>query len=650
MKDKLQTIIKKILKTLKDEWLFTLIIVLLIADATHQYFALQTYNQNNDVIQYKKLSAIIDSSETNNSVESMQITELLSQIDKTTKVYMIKEGKDKLYILAQENNRTMLVKHMPSISMTFTLEPKLLDKQIDYEWVEKKEKPKAYVSKILDANILNLLLLGGLIYFLVMTSGVKLFQKEFSGRNPGEIEGDFSDLIGYEEIKTEAIQLLQIISKNDRYAQYGIDGTFNILFSGKPGTGKSKFALYLAKELDIPIVSSTGSLDEVYVGTGAKKIRNLFKEANKRAELSEHHSCIVFIDEGQNLLRKRGQGSDNKWEDDTSNELLAHLDGVQKNQKYNIIVIIASNFHEGYMQMDEAMMRRFKKKIHFREPNLKERKAILEHYLENIEMKEENIDITYLAKNMSGLTPASIESVVQEAGLISLREENRVSTDVLLKAFERTVVGQSSRAVTQGQEKVRKTIAVHEIGHFLVEYHRAVLGGGDLVQIKELTHILKISSEAVSQRGALGFTMKEQQEGALLQNIEDMEWELRQLYGGLAAEQTVYGKSGITTGSSDDIEKATYLLEHMINQNNVYGTAKLNYEALGAKEKRVTLLEEKSQSLFEESMEIIQKYEDLLGYLSGVLLKEWSLSKDEIFEHIAIYTNESGYALKTNEH
>ncbi|HIQ46448.1 MAG TPA: hypothetical protein EYH57_02385 [Sulfurovum sp.] len=102
----------------------------------------------------------------------------------------------------------------------------------------------------------------------------------------------------------------------------------------------------------------------------------------------------------------------------------------------------------------------------------------------------------------------------------------------------------------------------------------------------------------------------------------------------------MYGKSGITTGSSDDIEKATYLLEHMINQNNVYGRAKLNYEALGAKEKRIELLEEKSQKFFEESMEIIQKYEGLLTYLSGVLIKEWSLSKEEIFEHIEIYVNE----------
>ena len=125
------------------------------------------------------------------------------------------------------------------------------------------------------------------------------------------------------------------MTQKEHYARYGIEGTFNILFSGKAGTGKSKFALYLAKELNVPIVSSTGSLDEVYVGTGAKKIRNLFKEAHALAKNSDHNACILFIDEGQNLLRTRGQNSDNKWEDDTANELLAHLDGVQKNSKHD---------------------------------------------------------------------------------------------------------------------------------------------------------------------------------------------------------------------------------------------------------------------------------------------------------------------------
>jgi len=400
----------------------------------------------------------------------------------------------------------------------------------------------------------------------------------------------------------------------------------------------------LAKELNVPIVTSTGSLDEMYVGTGARKIRNLFKEANTLAQNSEHKACILFIDEGQNLLRTRGRNGDEKWADDTSNELLAHLDGVEKNHMHNIIVIIASNFHEDNMEMDEAMLRRFKKKIHFREPNLEERKAILIHYLEKIEQKEKNIDTTYLAKNMSGMTPAIIESVVQEAGLMALRTGSAVDTNVLLKAFERMVVGKSSRAVTQGEEKVRKSITVHEVGHFLVEYHRAMLlSDGDREKAKELTRILKISSESIAQIGALGFAMREQDEGMMLKSVDEMEWEIMQLYGGIAAEQVVYGKSGVTTGASDDIQKVTKLLQHMINQNNVYGRAKLNYELIGANESRVALLEEKAESFFSESMEIIETHEGLLRYMSDVLMTEWSLSKDEIFEHIFLFNAQVQY-------
>ena len=346
MKQKLQKLINKTLKILKDEWILSLVILLLLTDATHTYFVKKAYEQNADVIQYKMLHAIVSSAETNTSVQSVPMSQLLHTLTPTSKVYMIKEGKEKVSVLAMDANRTMLVKQMPAISMTFTLESKLLEQNIAYEWVEKKEKPQPYIVKLLDVKYLNILLLAGVMYFLLYTSGIKLFQKEFSGIHPKEIEGDFSDLVGYEDIKAEARQLQYIITQKEKYAQYGIEDTFNILFSGKAGTGKSKFALYLAKELDVPIVSSTGSLDEVYVGTGARKIRSLFAEANKLAQNSEHNTCILFIDEGQNLLRTRGRNGDNKWEDDTANELLAHLDGVEKNTQHNVIVIIASNFHE----------------------------------------------------------------------------------------------------------------------------------------------------------------------------------------------------------------------------------------------------------------------------------------------------------------
>jgi len=638
MKQKLQKLINKTLKILKDEWIISLVILFLLTDATHTYFVKKDYEKNADVIQYKMLHAMVTTAEINSSVQSVPMSKLLHELTSSSKVYMIKEGKEKVSVLAMDANRTMLVKQMPAISMTFTLESKLLEQNIAYEWVEQKEKPQPYIVKLLDVKYLNILLLAGMMYFLLYTSGIKLFQKEFSGIHPNEIEGDFSDLVGYEDIKAEAKQLQYIITQKEKYAQYGIEDTFNILFSGKAGTGKSKFALYLAKELDVPIVSSTGSLDETYVGSGARKIRSLFAEANKLAQNSEHNTCILFIDEGQNLLRTRGRSDDHKWEDDTANELLAHLDGVEKDANHNVIVIIASNFHEHSLEMDAAMLRRFKKKIHFREPNLEERKEILTHYLNKVEKKEENIDISYVAKNMSGMTPALIESMVQEAGLMALRRNSKINTALLLQAFERMVVGKSSRTLIEGKDSVRRAITVHEVGHFLVEYHRALkLSDGDKAKAKEITRILKISSESVEQIGALGFAMREQDDSGMLQSVEEMEWDIKQLYGGMAAEEMVYGKKGHTTGGADDIKKATRLLQHLVVENSVYTRSKLNYEMLGEHSNKIEEMENKSKLFYEETMDIVREYEGLLLYLSEVLMREWSLSKDEIFEHIMAF-------------
>jgi len=642
MNEFLQNILEKMAWFIKKEWKAILIMLFIGLDLIPFYQARVAYNADPSVIEYRAMQTLIAGTDKNKSIEVASPTQLLENLTSKSHVYFVKEGDSKVAVLAKEGDRMMLVKTLPAMSMTFSLESRLLDRKISYKWIEEKQKPQLMVVKLATSSgFISFLFFAGMFYLLFVSMGVSLFKKAFNTLEPDEISGDLSSLIGYEDIKGEARQLLQIITRQEQYAQYGIDETFNILFSGRAGTGKSKFAQYLAKELDVPIVSVTGSLDELYVGSGAKKIRSIFSQANTLAEKSEHNACILFIDEAQSLLRKRGRSSEHNWEDDTRNELLAHLDGVEKSNEHHIIVIMASNFHENNLEMDEAMLRRFKKKIHFREPNLEERKAILLHYLAGIEKKEEHIDIGYLAKNMAGLTPAAIESIVQEAGLIALREEKQVGTEILLQAFERSIVGQSSREMTQGQEKMRRSIAVHEVGHFLVEYHRAVLEGGSMMQVKEATRILKISSESISQKRALGFAMRESDDGMLLENIADMEWKLRQLYGGVAAEQTVYGKSGITTGSADDIEKATVLLKHMINRNNVYGMAKLNYDILGVNEHRVGLLEEKAKQFFGESMEIIERHEGLLVYLSDVLIKEWSLSKDEIFEHIEIYTNES---------
>jgi len=309
MKELLHKLTRSIEKYIKKEWKAILFMLFIALDVIPYYYAVTEYKEKPSVIEYKQLHESILSSEDNKSIDTITTAQLLNRLNSDAKVYFVKESENKISIVAQDQNRTLLVKELPALSMTFTLESRLLDRNIAYKWVEEKEKPQMFVVKALSSSkFYSFLLLAVMLYFFMLRSGMSFFKKQFNTLEPEEIEGDLSSLIGYKDIKTEARQLLHIITKQKQYAQYGIDETFNILFSGRAGTGKTRFARYLAKELDMPLVSATGSLDEVYVGTGAKKVRDMFSQAYELARKSEYNACILFIDEAQSLLKKRGRG------------------------------------------------------------------------------------------------------------------------------------------------------------------------------------------------------------------------------------------------------------------------------------------------------------------------------------------------------
>ena len=447
-------------------------LLFIIVDTSYQAYSVYNYKHTSEYVEFSKISNYIKTQEKNSSIKSITVSQFLKDVKPEDNIYFASLKGNSTAIVTIDAGKVSVVKSLPSTGTVSSVESKLIDKNIPYEWLSKSEKPQSVMETIFTGKVISILFFVFIAYVIMVNSGMNFFSREFKAIYPDDIEGSLDDLIGYEEIKEESRQLFEIITQNKHYVEYGIEGTFNILFSGKAGTGKSKFALFLAKELEIPIVATTGSLDELYVGSGAKKIRTIFKNAQKVAAKSEHNAAIVFIDEAQTLLRKRGTPKDEKWADDTANELLAYLDGVQSNPKYNIIVIMASNFNENSFEMDEAMLRRFRKKIHFREPNLVERKAILIHYLADISAKEEHMNLDFVAKHMSGMTPAIIESVVNEAALLALREKRKVDSEFLMQAIERLLVGNSNRETTQNKEKIREIVSVHEMGHFLVGWHK----------------------------------------------------------------------------------------------------------------------------------------------------------------------------------
>ena len=620
-----------------EKVLIVAVLFMVVDDLTHRY-AVHTFENTAQFKEYTKIKGYVNAKEDNASITSISVSTFLTEVKPENSIYFAATTNG-TEIVTIDKEKISVVKALPSVATISAVESKLMDKNIEYEWLMAEEAPKTMLETLITAKFLLLLFYAGFGYILLVSSGINPFSKEFEALYPEKIKGSFDDLIGYEDIKEESRQLLEIISKNNLYAEYGIEGTFNILFSGKAGTGKSKFAQYLAKELDLPLIATTGSLDELYVGSGARKIRKIFKNAKKAAATSEHKAAIVFIDEAQNMLRKRGVGGDEKWADDTANELLAHLDGVQSNPKYHIIVIMASNFDENSFEMDEAMLRRFRKKIHFREPNLQERKAILLHYLDDIVQKEANIDVDRVAKHMSGMTPAIIESMVNEAALLALREKRKVDSTLLMEAIERLLVGKSNRETTADREKIREIVSVHEMGHFLVQWHRDMQRcNNDLEAVKAKSKVIKVSSESLSQIGALGFVLNENSDEMLLQSIDDLEWEVKQLYGGLAAERLVFGQSGSTTGSANDIQKASKILKHLVVENSVYAEAKLDHRELQANDRVWAELENKSSYFYSESTKIIERHKDLLTHLSQKLMEEWSMDRERLFEIIAKFT------------
>lgn len=455
--------------------------------------------------------------------------------------------------------------------------------------------------------------------------------KTLTGTKPKDIEGSFDQIIGMEDIKSEVNQVVHYFKNKQEYERHGIKKGFNVMFSGPAGTGKSKMASFLAKELNLPLFYASGSeLETGYVGGGSNTLASVYEKASAQG------TAVIFLDEAQSLFMKRGQARE-KWVDDTANTFLSILDGVKTKKDAQIIWVVASNFDQHSLDMDEAMLRRFEMKVNFRLPNKKERKAILNYYLSLKDSKvlAEDLNIDYLADITANLSPAALESICKKASFIAVQDNSVVTNETLFKAFETTTLGIVNKATTQSLDKVRERVAVHELGHFMVQYDKISKEFGfDINVLKEKIPVLKISTESISSVGALGFVLNRQEEVAL-QTKADLEAEIRSLYGGVAAEEVFYGAENISTGSSNDIDKATEILDRMVNSLNMGGNAKISMTKLGAsKEAQVAQITKMSENLYAQTKDIVQNYQATIEALKQVLLDRFVLSLDEILLEI----------------
>ena len=492
-----------------------------------------------------------------------------------------------------------------------------------------KDGWKAGVSGVLSAA-----LTVGLLGFLAFQ--LKGQFKSLKFLEPAQVQGSIDDLVGMDDIKSEVAQIKDQYQRRAEYAEYGISKPFNVMFSGPAGTGKTKLASYLAKELGLPILfHSAANLETGYVAGGSNTLGRIAAMAKRRKR------CIVFLDEAQDLFMKRG--GHRKFDDDTQNSLLAILDGVRSKNEAEIIWIVASNFNSESMQMDEAMLRRFQMKVDFRMPNKEERLAIIEHYLAQRAGKVlPDLDLRHFVEVTEGRSPADLETIVNQAGITAVQAGEMIGADTLMHAAERVLVGNVNSSTTKERERDRRIIAIHEWGHFLVDFERErKQANDDWEQMLSDMKTIKISLKANPRNNALGFVFHKQ-DGNLLKTKGDIEHDVRVLLGGMANEELFFGEEGTTNGAHNDITRVTKLLHHAVAEMGMYRKTRLNFGALSDNgqgggrhldEETRSIMEAQSERLYGETRALLARMKPLTEHMAGKLMDKGEMDlKEALFE------------------
>jgi cell division protease FtsH len=493
-----------------------------------------------------------------------------------------------------------------------------------------KDGWKAGVSGVLSAA-LTLGLLGFLAFHL------KGQFKSLRFIEPQQVQGSIEDLVGMDDIKSEVRQIKDQYERRAEYAEYGINKPFNVMFSGPAGTGKTKLASYLAKELGLPILfHSAANLETGYVAGGSNTLARIASMAKRRKR------CIVFLDEAQDLFMKRG--GHRKFDDDTQNMLLAILDGVRTKSEAEIIWIVASNFNSESMPMDEAMLRRFQMKVDFRLPNKEERRAIVEHYLEQRADKvRHDLDLRHLVEITEGRSPADLETIVNQAGITAVQAGELIDAETLMQAAERVLVGNVNGNTTKERERDRRIIAIHEWGHFLVDFElERKRAAGDWDKLLAEMKTIKISLKANPRNNALGFVFHKQGSN-LLKTKADIEHDVRVLLGGMANEELFFGEEGTTNGAHNDITRVTKLLHHAVAEMGMYRKTRLNFGALNEGSNRTvdeetrSIMEMQSERLYGETKATLSRLKPLTEHLACKLMEAGEMSLKEALHEIRAF-------------
>lgn len=509
------------------------------------------------------------------------------------------------------------------------------------------EDTSSGILDILLTYVLPIVVLWGLFWFLMRSatkggglmgsvgkSNAKMYVEKKTGVT-------FADVAGEEEAKESLTELVDFLKNPDKYKKIGARLPKGALLVGPPGTGKTLLAKALAGEAGVPFFSLSGSdFVEMFVGVGASRVRDLFKQATSMAP------CIIFIDEIDAIGKSRDSqyGGGNDEREQTLNQLLSEMDGFDSSK--GIIILGATNRPE---VLDKALLRpgRFDRRIIVEKPDLKGRVDVLRVHSHDVLM-DETVDLEEIALATSGAVGADLANMVNEAAIMAVKDGRQVvSQKDLFEAVEVVLAGKEKKDRILGQEE-KEIVSYHEIGHALV----ATL-------LKNTEPVQKITIVPRTM-GALGYVMQVPEEEKYLMKKGELIAEITTLLGGRAAEEISF--DDVTTGASNDIEKATSIARSMVTQ---YGmSAKFGLMGLETIQNRyldgraVLNCGEETESqidgevmkildhCYEEAKKIIREHQEVLKKLSAHLIEKETITGKEFVE---IFENETGIKLKKKD-
>ncbi len=484
------------------------------------------------------------------STTELSYSEFISQV----------ESDQVLSVEFMSDNYTLKGKTVNGESFT-TVRPPFLQDDLSETLSEHRvavtgEKPEeqSILKQLLIASFPILIILAVFIFFMRQMQGgmggksgpMSFGKSKAKMLEGGKVKTTFSDVAGVEEAKEEVQEVVDFLRDPSKFQKLGGKIPTGILMTGSPGTGKTLLAKAIAGEAEVPFFTISGSdFVEMFVGVGASRVRDLFEQAKKQAP------CIVFIDEIDAVGRHRGagMGGGHDEREQTLNQLLVEMDGFEDNQ--GIIIVAATNRPD---VLDPALLRpgRFDRQVVVPLPDIRGREQILKVHMKKVPIADD-VEPSFIARGTPGFSGADLANLVNEAALVAARTAKKlVGMEQLEYAKDKVMMGAERKSMVMSESEKLKT-AYHEAGH-------AIVGRS----LEEHDPVYKVT---IIPRGrALGVTMFLPEEDKYSYSYQSILDRICGLYGGRIAEELIYGQKGITTGASNDIERATELATNMVTK------------------------------------------------------------------------------------